>query len=88
MTGLGHLERLPPERLSGRYGIGQETSAGAYSGDGLAPIPDARQGGLPPANSTLIADLRDEHIVSDVPEANIADAVYWASLHDLIKIAR
>src|SRR5215471_19726423 len=34
---LGHLERFPPERVSGRCQIGQGTSAGAYSGDGLAP---------------------------------------------------
>jgi len=34
---VGHLERLPPERVSDRCQIGQETSAGAYSGDGLAP---------------------------------------------------
>ena len=36
-AGMGHLERFPPERLSGRCRIGQETSAGAYCGDGLAP---------------------------------------------------
>src|SRR5215469_17272971 len=36
----GHLERFPPERLSGRCRIDQETSAGAYSGDGLAPKAD------------------------------------------------
>ena len=42
MTALGHLERFPPERLSGRCRIGQETSAGAYSGDGLAPMADLR----------------------------------------------
>jgi hypothetical protein len=39
-----------------------------------APIADARKGGLPLANSTPIADLRrDEHIVSDVPEANMVE---------------
>src|SRR5215469_8271401 len=43
---LGHLERFPPERLSGRCRIGQETSAGAYSGGGLAPISD-----LPPTHT-------------------------------------
>src|SRR5262249_38458042 len=43
---LGHLERFPPEMLSGRCRIGQETSAGAYSGDGLAPLNEpARAGG-------------------------------------------
>ena len=36
---MGHLERFPPERLSGWCRIGQETSAGAYSDDGLAPLP-------------------------------------------------
>jgi len=36
-AGVGHLERFPPERVSGRCQIGQETSAGAYSGDGIAP---------------------------------------------------
>ena len=40
MMAVGHLERFRPERLSGRCRIGQETSAGAYSGDGLAPTPD------------------------------------------------
>jgi len=35
--GKGHLERFPPEKVSGRCQIGQETSSGAYSGDGLAP---------------------------------------------------
>jgi hypothetical protein len=34
---MGHLERFRSERVSGRYQIGQGTSAGAYSGDGLAP---------------------------------------------------
>src|SRR5215471_10123626 len=36
-SGMGHLERFRSERVSGRYQIGQGTSAGAYSGDGLAP---------------------------------------------------
>src|SRR5215469_16085776 len=36
-SAVGHLERFPPERVSGRCQIGQETSAGAFSGDGLAP---------------------------------------------------
>src|SRR5262249_42403406 len=39
LRATGHLERFGPERLSGRGRIGQETSAGAYSSDGLAPIP-------------------------------------------------
>src|SRR5262249_5929129 len=39
-SAVGHLERFPPERLNGRCRIGQETSAGAYSGDGLAPKGD------------------------------------------------
>ena len=42
LAAMGHLERFPPERLSGRCRIGQETSAGAYSGDGLAPKPVAQ----------------------------------------------
>jgi len=37
MAAMGHLERFPPERVSGRCQIGQGTSAEAYSGDGLAP---------------------------------------------------
>ena len=50
------------------------TFAGASGNDENAPIPDARKGGLPPANSTLIADLRrGEHIVSDLPEVNIGE---------------
>jgi hypothetical protein len=43
MTQKGHLERFPPEGVNGRYRIGQATSAGAYSGDGLAPIPAIRR---------------------------------------------
>jgi len=35
---MGHLARFPQERLSGWYRIDEKTSAGAYSGDGLAPI--------------------------------------------------
>ena len=34
---FGAFERFPPERLSGRCRIGQQTSAGAYGGEGLAP---------------------------------------------------
>src|SRR5262249_21623054 len=44
MTPSGHLERFPPERLSGRYRIDQQTSDGAYSGDGLAPLPALSDG--------------------------------------------
>jgi hypothetical protein len=62
---MGHLERFPPERASGRCQIGQGTSAGGCSGDGLAPIPDADKGGLWLANSTPIADpRRDEDITA------------------------
>ena len=39
MAAMGHLERFPPEGVSGGCQIGQGTSAGAHSGDGLAPIP-------------------------------------------------
>jgi len=49
---LGHLERSPPERLSGRCRIGQGTSAGAFSGDGLAPIRAVR-GARARSSSTL-----------------------------------
>jgi hypothetical protein len=53
---------------------GEGTYAGTRGNDEDAPIPDARKGGLPPANSTLIADLRrGEHIVSDLPEVNIGE---------------
>jgi hypothetical protein len=50
------------------------TFAGASGNDEDAPIPVARKGGLPLANSRPIADLRlGEHIVSDVSEANIGE---------------
>jgi hypothetical protein len=52
-------------------------SEGTFAGSvatTTTPIPVPRKGGLPPANSTLIADLRrGEHIVSDVSEANIGE---------------
>jgi hypothetical protein len=40
---MGHLERFPPGGVSGRCQIGQGTSAGAYSGDGLAPTAAIRE---------------------------------------------
>jgi len=33
----GRFDHVPPARLTGRCRIGQDTFAGAYSGDGLAP---------------------------------------------------
>ena len=71
---MGHLERFPLERLSGRCRIGQETSAGAYSGDGLAPFaavpadqrkpggsPRSGLSGLVTASDLLAAGLRQRH---------------------------
>ena len=37
---MGHEERFPPPRLSGRCRFGQGTSAGASGNDEDAPIPD------------------------------------------------
>ena len=55
-VGFGHLERFPPERLSGRCWIGQETSAGAYSGDGLAPTPAVR-----PTTASRLQSIHSGH---------------------------
>jgi hypothetical protein len=38
MTAKGHFDQFPAISPSGGYLFGQETSAGAFSGDGLAPI--------------------------------------------------
>ena len=74
MAAKGHEEQFSPPTLSARDVIRQETLAGTHGNGRDALIPDARKGGLPPANSTLIADLRrGEHIVSDLPEVNIGE---------------
>ena|SRR5215831_8503831 len=61
---MGHLERFRSERVSGGYQTGQGTSAEAYSGDGLAPIPAVRG----------TQTIRQEALVAIMAFADVAPA--------------
>jgi len=50
---MGHKERLPPSRLSGRCGFGQRTFAGTSGNDKGAPIADLPGPDLEPGSSTV-----------------------------------
>jgi hypothetical protein len=46
MAALGHQERLPPPRLSGRCGFGEGTFAGTRGNGEDAPIPAVREAAI------------------------------------------
>jgi hypothetical protein len=54
MTAVGHQERLPPPRLSGRCGFGEGTFAGTRGNGEDAPIPAVREAAIEPPGSTLL----------------------------------